>query len=93
MYASLLGAAAFMNWRGGVRTAQGIVWFAVGGIFGWPFAGALCLPFLVEEVLFTITMLGNRDRTWEAVLRMARGGIVSTLLLVSDHTMMPQDPN
>jgi alpha-1,2-mannosyltransferase len=52
MYATMLGMAAFMNWKGGLKTAQGIFWFAIGGILGWPFAIALCIPFLFEEIIF-----------------------------------------
>ncbi|KAH7031573.1 Alg9-like mannosyltransferase [Microdochium trichocladiopsis] len=87
MYASLLGASAFMNWRGGLRTTQGILWFAAGGIFGWPFAAALCFPFLAEEALFLITAAANRDRTMESVLRIARGGLFATLALLGDASI------
>ncbi|BCR86545.1 dolichyl-P-Man:Man(6)GlcNAc(2)-PP-dolichol alpha-1,2-mannosyltransferase [Aspergillus chevalieri] len=49
MYMSMLGLTAFLDWRGGQKTAQGIMWFGLGAIVGWPFAGALLLPLLVEE--------------------------------------------
>jgi alpha-1,2-mannosyltransferase len=51
MYFVMLSMAAFMDWRGGLRTAQGIFWMAIGACFGWPFAGAMIIPFLVEEAL------------------------------------------
>jgi alpha-1,2-mannosyltransferase len=51
MYFVMLSMAAFMDWRGGLRTAQGIFWMAAGACFGWPFAAAMIVPFLVEEVL------------------------------------------
>ncbi|RAK97476.1 uncharacterized protein BO80DRAFT_458099 [Aspergillus ibericus CBS 121593] len=51
MYMSMLGLTAFLDWRGGQKTAQGIMWFGLGAIVGWPFAGALVLPLLLEEVL------------------------------------------
>jgi alpha-1,2-mannosyltransferase len=51
MNTTMLGISAFMDWRGGIRTAQGIFWFALGSLLGWPFAGALILPFLAEEAL------------------------------------------
>ena len=51
MYFVMLSMAAFMDWRGGLRTAQGIFWMAVGACLGWPFAAAMIIPFLVEEVL------------------------------------------
>ncbi|OJI96875.1 hypothetical protein ASPVEDRAFT_48971 [Aspergillus versicolor CBS 583.65] len=51
MYASMLGLAAFLDWRKSQKTAQGIMWFGLGAIVGWPFAGALLLPLLFEEVV------------------------------------------
>lgn len=51
MYFVMLSMAAFMDWRGGLRTAQGIFCMAIGACFGWPFAGAMIIPFLVEEAL------------------------------------------
>lgn len=54
MYAAMLGMSAFMDWRGGLRTAQGIMWFGIAGIVGWPFAAALALPFLLEETLLVL---------------------------------------
>jgi alpha-1,2-mannosyltransferase len=51
MYTNMLGMAAFMDWRSGLKTAQGIFWFAAGGIIGWPFATALVAPYLAEELL------------------------------------------
>ena len=51
MYMSMLGLTAFLDWRGGQKTAQGIMWFGLGAIVGWPFAGALVIPLLLEEVL------------------------------------------
>lgn len=47
----MLSTAAFMDWRGGLRTVQGVVCMAIGALLGWPFAAALIIPFLVEEAL------------------------------------------
>jgi alpha-1,2-mannosyltransferase len=55
MYTTMLGFSAFMNWAGGMRTAQGVFWFAVGSLLGWPFAGALVLPFVFEELFLAVT--------------------------------------
>src|SRR5699024_5574277 len=49
MYMSMLGLSAFLDWRGEQKTAQGIMWFGLGAIVGWPFAGALVIPLLLEE--------------------------------------------
>lgn len=57
----MLGLASFLDWRGGQKTAQGIMWFGLGAIMGWPFAGALIIPLLLEEVAisFIAGTLGN----------------------------------
>lgn len=83
MYMAMLGAASFMNWRGGLKTAQGIFWFALGGVVGWPFAAALSAPFLVEEALFAV--LSDKDRFIEAILRVARGITAGLIVIVSAH--------
>ncbi|KAJ8127691.1 hypothetical protein O1611_g5945 [Lasiodiplodia mahajangana] len=85
MYMSFLGAAAFMNWRGGLKTSWGIWWFAVGGILGWPFASALCAPFMLEEAIFA--MISDRERFWETMLRVGRGVIAGLLLMLGDATI------
>ena len=51
MYFVMLSTAAFIDWRGGLRTVQGVVLMAVGALLGWPFAAAMIVPFLVEEAL------------------------------------------
>ncbi|KAH8727813.1 Alg9-like mannosyltransferase family-domain-containing protein [Phaeosphaeriaceae sp. PMI808] len=51
MYTAMLGFSAFMDWTKGIKTAQGIMWFGVGATLGWPFAGALVLPFVAEEII------------------------------------------
>ncbi|KDN70769.1 putative Alg9-like mannosyltransferase [Colletotrichum sublineola] len=80
MYMAMLGASSFMNWRGGLKTAQGIFWFALGGVVGWPFAVALCAPFLIEEALFAV--LSDKDRFIEAILRVARGVTAGLIVLI-----------
>jgi alpha-1,2-mannosyltransferase len=56
MYTTMLGFSAFMDWTKGMKTTQGIMWFGLGTTLGWPFAGALVLPFIAEEaILATVT--------------------------------------
>lgn len=83
MYTTMLGIAAFMNWRGGLKTAQGIFWFAVGGILGWPFSIALSAPFLIEEIIFAT--LSNKDALFSAIMRLIRGSVGGLLVLVGDR--------
>ncbi|OCT46946.1 Alpha-1,2-mannosyltransferase alg9 [Cladophialophora carrionii] len=59
MNTSTLGLTAFMNWHGGTKTAAGIMWFGIGALLGWPFSGALIVPFVVEDWL--IALVGQSD--------------------------------
>lgn len=81
MYMCMLGAAAFMNWRGGLKTSQGIFWFAVAGILGWPFAAALCLPFMLEEGV--LALFSDREALVQSIVRSFRGVVGGFLVLVS----------
>lgn len=81
MYACMLGAAAFMNWRGGLKTSLGIFWFAFGGVLGWPFAAALSIPFLLEEAVLAV--LGDKEALIEAIMRVTRGFVAGLIVIVS----------
>ncbi|KAF2495529.1 hypothetical protein BU16DRAFT_550235 [Lophium mytilinum] len=78
MYTTMLGFSAFMDWRGGLRTAEGIFWFAFGGLIGWPFSTALVLPFLVEEAI----LAGVTGQIWDAFLRVLDGTARSFIVLI-----------
>ncbi|EME81020.1 glycosyltransferase family 22 protein [Pseudocercospora fijiensis CIRAD86] len=80
MYCVALGIAAFMDWRGGLRTAQGIWCFGIGACIGWPFAAAMALPFLGEELLLASLSdwVGRKELFWRVV-----DGVVRTLLVLS----------
>jgi len=64
-----------------MKTAQGIFWFAVGGVLGWPFSVALAAPFLVEE--FVLAILSSREAMASAAIRLLRGTGASLFVLVS----------
>ncbi|KAK2932335.1 GPI mannosyltransferase [Fusarium oxysporum f. sp. vasinfectum] len=83
MYLVTVGAAAFMNWRGGLKTSQGMFWFAAAGILGWPFAAALCAPFMLEELILLV--FGDKTALWEAFVRIGRGVVSAILLLAGDY--------
>ncbi|CAI4214901.1 unnamed protein product [Parascedosporium putredinis] len=82
MIAAMVGTAAFMNWRGGIKTSLGLTWFGVGAILGWPFAMALAAPFVLEEVV--IAAVGDGQRKFESAFRLFRGGVACLLLVVAD---------
>ncbi|KAI9812260.1 MAG: mannosyltransferase [Thelocarpon impressellum] len=85
MCASMLGMAAFMDWRGGLKTAQGIMWFGIAGIVGWPFTVALAAPFLLEEaVLATVSKDALETAIWRVVDGVVRSLIVLALGLCVD---------
>lgn len=85
MYMVMLGTVALMNWRGGLKTSMGMFWFAVGGVLGWPFAAALCAPFILEEGV--LALLGDKERFFEAFIRVARGVVAGLVLVV--HSSLP----
>lgn len=85
MYAAMLGAAAFMNWRGGLKSAEGIMWFGIGGIVGWPFAVALIIPFAAEDLF-----LAALGREWsELIYRYLDGIVRCVIVLVSKWFLGP----
>lgn len=76
----MLGIASFMDWRGGLRTAAGMMWFGISGVLGWPFVMAMCAPFLVEEIfLFYV----SGEDLLEIGRRFADGAARTVLALVS----------
>ncbi|KAK5193472.1 mannosyltransferase [Exophiala xenobiotica] len=79
MYTSALGLASFMDWHGGAKTAAGIMWFGIGALLGWPFAGALIIPFVIEEWL--ITLIGQADMF--ETFRRYLDGVVRCLIVLA----------
>jgi alpha-1,2-mannosyltransferase len=78
MLTSTLGLTAFMDWSGGLKTAAGIMWFGIGALVGWPFAGVLIAPFVLEDWVGAII---NND-TWE-IFRRYLDGIVRCLVILA----------
>jgi alpha-1,2-mannosyltransferase len=78
MYTTMLGMAAFIGRRRGFRTAEGVFWFALGGLLGWPFSMAMCIPHIAEELFMAAVSWGALP----TVYRLVKGGIASLLLLV-----------
>lgn len=84
MYTAMLGMAAFMDWRGGLKTAVGIMWFGIGAIVGWPFSAALILPFIMEDIFLAYL---TKDRS-DAAFRYLDGIARSLIVLVSQCFML-----
>ncbi len=82
MYTSMMGLAAFIDIKSGSGTSQGIMWFGIGAIVGWPFAAALILPLFTEE----LTYLWLTGRVREVANRVF-GGVVRTLTIVVRNSL------
>jgi len=77
MYMTMLGMTSFMDWRGGSKSHVGIMWFGIGAIVGWPFAGALIGPFIAEEII-----LVSITKDFEVARRFIDGIVRCTIVLV-----------
>lgn len=84
MYTTMLGTAAFMDWRGGLKTAEGIMWFGIGAIVGWPFAAALIAPLILEDMYMAYRA---KDRS-KAAFRYAAGISRCLVVLVSEYLVL-----
>lgn len=73
----MLGLAAFLDWRGGQKIPQGIMWFGLGAIVGWPFAGALIIPLLLEELV-----IGFIAGSMQTVIRNVLNGVLRCLAIM-----------
>lgn len=72
MYSAMMGAAAFMYVKDGLKTTEGITWFGIGATVGWPFSAALILPFVPDELVYlkrTGDVIGVASRVLGGVLR------------------------
>ncbi|KAL4895811.1 Alg9-like mannosyltransferase family-domain-containing protein [Aspergillus ambiguus] len=83
MYMSMLGLTAFLDWRGGQKVAQGIMWFGLGAIVGWPFAGALIVPLLLEEMVIGF-IAGSLRKIMVAI----GGGILRCLAILASEIII-----
>lgn len=72
--------AAFMDWRGGVRTATGMMCMIGGSFLGWPFAAALIAPFMIEE--FMLAYFTDKQEFIDFCYRILDGSVRSTIILV-----------
>ena len=73
------GLTAFMDWHGGSKTSTGIMWFGSGALLGWPFSGALIIPFVVEEWLIAIVGQADLFETFRSYL----DGFVRCLIVLA----------
>ncbi|KAK9719431.1 mannosyltransferase [Basidiobolus ranarum] len=51
MYTTMLAFVYALRSPSSSRTYQAVFWFALGAIMGWPFSGAVGIPFVIEELL------------------------------------------
>ncbi|PYH28616.1 dolichyl-P-Man:Man(6)GlcNAc(2)-PP-dolichol alpha-1,2-mannosyltransferase [Aspergillus neoniger CBS 115656] len=88
MYMSMLGLTAFLDWRDGQKTAQGIMWFGLGAIVGWPFAGALMLPLLLEEVVIGLLSSNMRGMFLSVLDGAMRCFVILALEIAVDYAFL-----
>lgn len=77
MYTTMMGAAAFMDVKDGLKTTEGIMWFGIGATIGWPFSAALILPFIPDELVYL-----KRTTDVNGVAIRVLGGVLRTLAIV-----------
>ena len=77
MYTTMAGLAALLDAQSGPNTRQGIIWFGIGAIVGWPFSTALIIPLLMDEIIF-IRLTGDMK---SVVIRTLKG-VASCLPLI-----------
>lgn len=76
MLTTMMGMSEFMDWQGGLKTANGITWFGIGAIIGWPFSGALILPLLLDEFVY-VRLTGISDSAFRILNGVVRVFIVA----------------
>lgn len=68
------------------RTLAAVVLFTVGAVLGWPFALALAIPFVFEELFVfgddTVSAKDRWDWQLDRGIRLLRSGAVAALTLV-----------
>ncbi|KAF2670958.1 mannosyl transferase [Microthyrium microscopicum] len=78
MYTTMMGAASFMDWqKDHAHLPSGIMWFSLGAVLGWPFAGALILPYMALEAFEAC-----RNQTITSFIRATSLGGLRALLIV-----------
>ena len=77
MYAAMMGSAAFLGVKDGLKTTEGIMWFGIGATVGWPFSAALILPFVPDE-LISLKRTGDINGAVSRVF----GGVMRTAAIV-----------
>ena len=83
MYTTMMGIAAFLDVRDELNTTQGIMWFGIGAIVGWPFSAALILPLSMDE-LASIKLTRSIKGCFSRVFR----GIVTALPIIVSVTYL-----
>ncbi|KAI9663311.1 MAG: mannosyltransferase [Alyxoria varia] len=72
--------AAFIDWRGGSRIAQGLMWLGIGTVLGWPFIGLLAAPFVLGELFLAV----SKGESSSAIFRMINGFVRSLIALATE---------
>lgn len=79
MYTTMMGTAAFLEVQKEPNTKQGIKWFGMGAVVGWPFSAALIVPLMLDE-LFYVRLTGSLKGS---LIRIVSGVVKVATLIVS----------
>ena len=82
MYTTMLGVAAAMDWQGGLKIGDYVMWFGIGAVSGWPFSSVLILPFALEDFVLAQMLNKKDDHIWA----MLDGAVRTTIWAVSGFT-------
>ncbi len=86
MCTTMLGIASFMDAPSRKSIVRGIVWFALGAIYGWPFSALLIVPFAVD----TAIIAGVTGQTYNLLAQGFIGSSCSLILLVRKPSPLTQ---
>lgn len=73
------------------RTLIATTLFATGAVIGWPFAIALAVPFVFEEIFLLgadrVEPALRNDWAWKRFVRLLKCGAIASLLLVRSQKL------
>ncbi|ORX99359.1 hypothetical protein K493DRAFT_279646 [Basidiobolus meristosporus CBS 931.73] len=87
MYTTMLAFAYALqspSVSSGSRTYKAVFWFALGAILGWPFSGAVGIPFVIEELFVKGSEITKKKDHWRSrrIYRLVTAGVVGLSLLL-----------
>ena len=82
MLTTMMGMTEFLNWQTGLKTANGITWFGIGAVVGWPFSGALVIPLFLDELVY-VNLTGMSESAFRILNGVVRVAIIAVCFVTS----------